>query len=197
MRAKKLSCQSEKHGKNPNALRSMCFSRRSLLASTRRSRQDGCSIEISQAGSDAHDDGPTTLGALEMTYRDLESCDIKEEFPSPRLWVLYVGAVAEQADKRTDPMDRYFNRTFVALARRMGLTVWDSVEMKPFLYLESFGPMAPHRFAQMMQMATHAVMKTSEHLDHASSGKHMRKSLDRMKSYRIVENRQSSSRPIL
>lgn len=116
----------------------------------------GAGSKLAQAGSNAHDTGPVTLKKLEFTYRELESCDPERTFSTLHLWVLYVGSIAEQANKSVNPTNQYFNTRFVALARKLGLTSWESVEMilKPFLYLESFGPMARHWFSRMMETAT-------------------------------------------
>ena len=133
----------------------------------------GAGSKLAQAGSNVYDTAPTTLNALEVTYRDLLSCDsnTKREIPASRLWVLYVGAVAEQAIKRIDPRYQYFNNLFVEIALQMGLATWENVVvvLKPFLYHESFGPMARQCFVEMVQAVKCAGSEAFKEEDISSS----------------------------
>ena len=65
-------------------------------------------------------------------------------FDHARLWVLWVGAVAEQMPlrDRADPSTAWFNVNFVAMARKLGLLSWQSVrpKLELFLYDDNMQP---------------------------------------------------------
>ena len=73
--------------------------------------------------------------------------------------------------KRIDPRYQYFNNLFVEIALQMGLATWENVVvvLKPFLYHESFGPMARQCFVEMVQAVKCAGSEAFKEEDISSS----------------------------
>ncbi|KEF61347.1 uncharacterized protein A1O9_02913 [Exophiala aquamarina CBS 119918] len=116
----------------------------------------GIGSRLSLTGTNVYNAGPivvTTMSRLLMKS-EAEAKESTDPFAMRiRLWALYVGAIVEQSLPAIDPLAGYHNVQFCALARRMNLESWDSVQevLDGFLYFEGVGPTARAWFEIMSQ----------------------------------------------
>lgn len=116
----------------------------------------GIGSRLSLTGTNVYNAGPVVVTAMSKLLMKTEA--EAEETSDPfamriRLWSLYVGAIVEQSLPAIDPLTGYLNLEFCALARRMNLKSWESVQgvLDGFLYFEGVGPTARTWFEIMSQ----------------------------------------------
>jgi hypothetical protein len=118
----------------------------------------GAGSKLARAGSHVYDASPIILRHLEKLLVASKHVAVSSgPDAQPRLWVLYIGAIAEQApSSRVDPLFAYHTTEFAELAGRMGLNTWEQVEdvLKGFLYVERVGPKARFWFEELRDVTT-------------------------------------------
>lgn len=119
----------------------------------------GIGSRLSLTGTNVYNAGPIVLTEMSKLLMKSETEAEKSTCPFAmriRLWALYVGAIVEQSLPAIDPLTGYHNVQFCALARRMDLKRWESVQsvLDGFLYFEGVGPTACAWFEIMSQTTT-------------------------------------------
>lgn len=116
----------------------------------------GIGSRLSLTGTNVYNAGPAVVVAMTslLMRSEVEAGNSVDPFALRiRLWSLYVGAIVEQSLPTIDPLTGYLNLQFCALARRMNLRSWESVQavLDGFLYFEGVGPTARAWFEIMFQ----------------------------------------------
>jgi hypothetical protein len=85
----------------------------------------------------------TTVSLILRTSFTVDS-NIMEKYHNAHLWVLFIGAQAEQTDSKSylDPSKAWFNVAFGSLARQMHLFTWTMIRcrLEQFIYHDALTP---------------------------------------------------------
>jgi len=130
----------------------------------RAARHEGLGVASKLSKTGLYNAGPVILQHLKyaLVKRDQEEAsgeiDVDHSDSAGesrlRLWVLYIGVIAERASWSCGwPSKAFHNANFVQLAKDMGYTSWPGVceVLKGFLYEESVDPDASKWFEQAMR----------------------------------------------